>query len=989
MNAGTSASVSVSAVPVNSFSSSISVQVTGLPIGVQASPTTFTLVVGTPQQVTFTAVASAPTTSSTITFVGTADIGTHKAALSLTVNGTSSGLPVRTRYVRTDAATEYFAWLNEHWIVYHTSTARYFVTDPSSNRVIVVDGASEMTISSIGVPGAYGIDQTPDHTMLYVGTIIGDVYAVDPVGMTVTQRYPASEIGPHGFFAYAALPLADGRLALIGGATAPGPFDGAPNIALWNPTNNSLTLWGGDDDSITGFMLSADRTQIIFGDSGLREMNASTGAVVSTSEGGLFADSLYDILVTPDGKYIVMTTELLTQGNPSVADVFDAQTLALVSQFDIASGGTLSISPDSTTLFLSSAAYQYIYAYDLATQQLIGWAPQMDVQSISGGTSFTSPSSPYLLATDGTGLYVGPMEEGIGFVDLSALQTGQLGTQFTNGYLNPATGPVSGGTATKWSDPNAVGSLMGIYFGSQQSLTISEGAGYIYATTPPGQAGPVDVYAFTFDGGMQLLPEAFSYGPTILEVTPNMATAEGGGTGLIYGYGFGPLYSDAIPSDLVVTVNGIAAQVTGFAWNAYGVTPPFPLQGLAYTIPPGVSGTTVNVRVTSSAGGATASNALAYLPATQQFALAGSTLVQGIYDPYTDLYYFTDTSQVQVFSRTEGKWLPPISIPAPAGATQRLWGIALSPNGSMMAIADTSAGAIYVLNPASPTSVQTFVVIAQLGSAAVPCGVSVNDSGMVYFATVASGIVGGYGLPSQFFGLNTNTGQIIAYEEGPNEPSDVYLRTLISPDNSEVFFNDDGQLFSIDTSTNQMYAPYYRNCCANYELALSSNQMQLTAGFYIYDYDLNQESYYAMNDRENLNILYVYGAKMSPDGRLIFQPSTNGIDVFANGFGNLQDRVSLPVALSPNYDALVDDGTDNVLVAITGTGNGITVVDLTSISEPLPLQNERRLGLPRERHARPSDERHQAVRIVREVPYLTTDHLNGGVRSKLRIEPLR
>ena len=27
------------------------------------------------------------------------------------------------------------------------------------------------------------------------------------------------------------------------------------------------------------------------------------------------------------------------------------------------------------------------------------------------------------------------------------------------------------------------------------------------------------------------------------KVTPNMATAEGGGTGLIYGYGFGPLYS--------------------------------------------------------------------------------------------------------------------------------------------------------------------------------------------------------------------------------------------------------------------------------------------------------------------------------------------------------------------------------------------------------------------------------------------------------------
>ena len=35
---------------------------------------------------------------------------------------------------------------------------------------------------------------------------------------------------------------------------------------------------------------------------------------------------------------------------------------------------------------------------------------------------------------------------------------------------------------------------------------------------------------------------------------------------------------------------------------------------------------------------------------------------------------------------------------------------------------------------------------------------------------------------------------------------------------------------------------------------------------------------------------------------------------------------------------MVSDGTDNVLVAITGeTGDGIAVVDLTSLPEPLPL----------------------------------------------------
>jgi hypothetical protein len=75
-----------------------------------------------------------------------------------------------------------------------------------------------------------------------------------------------------------------------------------------------------------------------------------------------------------------------------------------------------------------------------------------------------------------------------------------------------------------------------------------------------------------------------------------------------------------------------------------------------------------------------------------------------------------------------------------------------------------------------------------------------------------------------------------------------------------------------------------------------------------------------------------------PDGSLLFQPSTNGIDVFDGRLGTLRSCIALPLALSVNYDAFVADGTDNVLIAITGaTGNGIAIVDLTSLSEPSPL----------------------------------------------------
>ena len=52
----------------------------------------------------------------------------------------------------------------------------------------------------------------------------------------------------------------------------------------------------------------------------------------------------------------------------------------------------------------------------------------------------------------------------------------------------------------------------------------------------------------------------------------------------------------------------------------------------------------------------------------------------------------------------------------------------------------------------------------------------------------------------------------------------------------------------------------------------------------------------------------------------------------------LLTRIALPTALCANYDTLVTDGKDNILIAITGkNGDGIAVLDLTSLPEPGPL----------------------------------------------------
>jgi hypothetical protein len=928
--AGSLDSVSLSATAQNGFSSQISVRVTGQQGGVSVSPQNFTLTPGTPQSVTFTAAANTPTSSVTVDLSGSSGSLVHTAKLTLSVGGSYSGPPVRTRYVRTDATTIYSLWLNQHWEVFDPPTGRFFVTDPSSNHVFVLDDVTESEIASISVPGAYGIDESPDHSALYVGTLIGDVYVIDPLSMKITQRYKASQIGASGFQAWIALALADGQLALLGQQNVLG---GAVGYAVWNPSDNSTNVCvtgscgGGGEAFSWSFATTADRTKILTGGrGGFFVIDPSTQQVSIVP-----AFNADHILTSPDGKYIILP------GSNSDAVVYDAHTLNQVADFSVAgdtsTASGFAVSADSGTLYTSGNDHGgFVYAYSLPTGRALGWTPDIVVIPQSGGSAVGPIATPYMLAVDGTGLFAGPLEEGVGFLDVTALQTASGATQFENGYLIPPTGPASGGTATQNADPNAVGTLQSVYFGSQQATSLSLGPQFtINATSPPGPAGPVDVYTFTADGSMQLLPEAFSYGPTVLQVTPSMATQEGGGTGYIYGYGFGT-NAKGIPADLQVTVNGSPATITSYNYFGYPFTAaPYPMEVFTYTIPPSASGAS-DVTVTTTSGSATSHGGLTYLPATQQFPLAGAELAQGIYDPHRTLYYFTDNSQIEVFSRTQGKWLSPIAIPAPPGATQRLWGISLSPDGSKLAVSDASAGVIYLLNPANPASVKTFTVqISNPAGNLNPCGLAVSNAGIVYYAM--------FGGATGYYKLDTNSGTITNYVTGPVAQDGAYLRAAITADNSTVFFNAIGYLVSIDTANDVSSEVAVKPlCCGNNELSLSSHQLQLVSSSYLYDTALNAESFYALNDREIQYISYVYGAKMSADGRVVFQPSTNGIDVLDGRLGNLVHRVSLPFPLSTNYDALVDDGQDNVLIAITSAnGSGIAIVDLSSIPEPPAL----------------------------------------------------
>jgi hypothetical protein len=351
-----------------------------------------------------------------------------------------------------------------------------------------------------------------------------------------------------------------------------------------------------------------------------------------------------------------------------------------------------------------------------------------------------------------------------------------------------------------------------------------------------------------------------------------------------------------------------------------------------FTFLPGTSGTEADLTLANSAGIVTKPKAVTYLPAMQQFPLPGAALAQGIYDAKRDLYYFTDQTQIQIFSRAQGNWRPPVSV---ANAV-RLWGLALSPDGSKLAVSDAGTNLIYTMNPDSLSTQMRFPLPnTLLDQGGRPSGLVITNTGIVYYVSF---YLSGTGQPS-LHKLDTQTGQVTDFSlQNASPGSDMNARMLLSNDNSRVFFNLGGLPSVLETSTDAITNNLALFNQGDYELALSGNEARMTAADYLMDSNLNGEAFLGLNEREIWNETPVYGEKLSADGVVLYRPLSDALDVLDGRTGVLLTRIALPTALCANYDALVADGKDNILIAITGkNGDGIAVLDLTSLPEPGPL----------------------------------------------------
>ena len=956
LKAGGSETATVSIAEVNTFTAAVNVSASGLPTGVIASPATFSLTPGSQQLVTLTAGATSAGTA-TISFQGVSGSLSHSAQASLTVIAMVTGThaPIRPRYLRTNSFYDpnSLQFAPPHFSVYDSVHKRFFVSNPYMNEIDVFDATQEIETAQIPVPMAWGIDISPYNGSLYAGTLIGDVYQIDTSTLSVTTRYPSAQIGPKGFVATTALVLSDGRLALQGPPSY--PFNGFSAIngygapVVWNAESNSLDD-GNNHEGVCqsgsngGIALSGDRTRILVtwvdsGGSGDPICSYDPIARVATYGKLMTTTGVRQIIPTPDG-----TRFFITSGADGVG-VFDAKTVQMLGQLppptgpdylelpSSAQGAVMSV--DGSTLYLISNLDGSIGAYDTTSFALKGWVPSFLVYDIQKMTVIS--------AIDETGLIVGPIGHGVGFVDASRLET-EKPTMFnpqSAGFASPASGPESGGTeisgfadATITDDATLGEIYVGNVTGIEPSLAGSSGQEYMASVNTPAStlSGAVDLTTVLSDGGVSISPESFSYGPTILEVIPNGATAEGGQTGAIIGYGFG-----STASAIQITVGGKPAPVTAVYDYAPVIPYPLPVNALQFVIPPGTAGSAVDVTVTTPSGSATATGAFHYTAAVESYPVAAN-LQAGIYDAGRDRYYFTSQAQVLVLSKSTGTWLSPIVLPGVSSSSQLL-AIAQSPDGTKLAVADYGVGAIYLIDPDNPSSVNRYY---PEGS---PTGLAVANSGSIYFSDACSSL----------YELNTSTGaqtQLVAplYVSGIIDS----CRVLLSPDGSRIFANDNGFGVWVATATNQVNKSFSSSSIATAgpsefpELAMSLDGSTLDLEGDLADTSLNSEVTIAYIDWETWFPIGVNGQKLNQDGSFLFQPLTDGIDLIARNTGRLLYRIQIPVTPASVYDPLVLAKGQNTLAVITATG--VSFVDLSSLpipsryTQPYPAGAESRGG---------------------------------------------
>jgi hypothetical protein len=707
----TNNSLNVSVTPENGFTGSVQVSLSGLPAGVISSPASpFPLASGANTQVIFGAAANAATGNFMVSAQGTSGALTHNQPLNLTVQSAAGSALPRTTYARTDAtsaAGNPFGEPHHRHVAYDPANKHVFIANRAMNRVDVFSSVDQGRVTEIPIPGASSADLSADGTTVWVGTSLQQVAAIDVSSLHIKARYLLAGLTPLPGTIFnrpeEVLSLSNGKCIV----RLRQPVSSEALLALWDPVSNALTDLTSTAPAIfqqgVGVLArSGDHSKV------LASANDSSGEIAIYGAAGnivagpltLGAGAITNVAANPDATRFAVV--FAPSANMQVL-LLDAS-LNRLGAYTPATIHGVAFSHDGNSLYVSesSTSGSSVTVLNGHTAQLVGRVPDAAIQGVSS----------QIEDADETQLIFGPSNRGISFVDAAA--PGTLSSTAPSlapaPGLQPSEGPNIGGTSVVLAGQNFTTPAQ-LKFGAQtvSNVTVS-GPTQLLATSPPSAtSGAVNVTAFFLGGWLALAPDAFSYGPQILQILPNAGAPAGGDSVQIYGYGFGtdPTKISVTIGAAITTVQSVASVSSITSSLGLDASYPFSVERITLQTPPGTSGT-VDVSISAPAGSITSPKSFQYLQSVKAYSKPGLYKFL-LYDQTRQLIYLTNIDHLDLFDLQQQIFLAPIEPPGGPPPDAGLRGLAMTPDASQLIVADFGAQSVYLLDPVLGTGTKVAV----------------------------------------------------------------------------------------------------------------------------------------------------------------------------------------------------------------------------------------------------------------------------------------
>lgn len=929
----------------SSASANLSIQfsVNGLPTGVTAQVTPNPAPANTSETLTIAASANAPlvqNASLTVTGQSGSLQPQNSNSILLSIEQPSFHAPNnRTNFVRTDDTPLGIAYDPVHQLI--------FASALHLNCVDVISAATQLVTKCIPVSGPLGVSMSTDGKRVLVGTQTQQVAWIDTSSLQVVERdtipqipVNAQTISQPGFFpgitsvpgVSQAYQTSTGNLLLFSNWGFQ-DLSGLPqpsNMFEWDPaTNTSKFIPNPNGAGVVS--MSADHSKFVItgGDAYLYNAASDTLTEIPGFRGQFPLGA-----INPAGTQIAilggMPASVPVQFFDLNGNLLGAPDLTACCGWASGTPGFAVYSQDGHYLYLTlPIGVPLLVTIDATMYKVVGTAPAYF--TYSGGLR----TSNLLQAADSTGLVYGLADHGVAVNDATNYQTYAANTVAPGSILvaTPDEGPISLATTTQ-INAGAIGSLPDVYFGNEEQLTGSLSNGlYVQSTAPPyGTPNPVNVKLIFQDATMAIMPQGFTYGAVALQYGDVAYPPAGNLLAHLFGYGFG---IDIPGAAIQATVGGSGAPIQSQHMFSSEVPYPFPLQHLTVTVPAGTTGVK-DVTITSPAGTATISKRFHYLKSVSDFASTDGFQYL-LYDAHRNQVYLVTPDHIDVFSAGANSYGNPITVPTVSG-TRLLSGIALTPDGSRLLVANFGDNSVAIIDPDNPTS----------GTVAVA------------FPPTTPYTLGPYKIAA----TSTNTAIVSGGVNPPYGPSleSLDLGTLqATPINALTFNGFDDVASSADGSTVVVAVPgstagglgVWQASTNTWSTRDVEGQFWLDAtvsadgNLFAYTEDPNISGFpfpYISDPQLDLTAQSNYpefetlasnpGIQFDQTGALLYAPTAAGVDIIDARAGQLRERIYLAEGqISPNLQVAqklmtVTPAGDTVFIATTA---GLTVIELDAV----------------------------------------------------------